>query len=153
VCSLAGQDLARLCCCLEARRGVHDWSGDEELAGRSPARGRLTRLDANPYLQRFGQPDRLTQPTGAAADREAGADGPQRVIVMYLRHAKHRHDGIADKLLRPAPERLQLGGGCVEKAPQHVASPLGIQSLGEACRVNQVGEQDRDQLALRGLEQ
>ena len=80
-------------------------------------------------------------------------DGPQRVVLVHVGQPEHRHHGVADELLGPAAQRLQLAGRGVEEAAEHVAGALRVQPLGQAGRVHQVGEQDRDHLPLLRPEQ
>ena len=84
--------------------------GDEELVGRPRPDGDGTGVDADPDPQRLGEAERLADPVGRLPDREAGPDGPQRVVLVQVREPPHRHHGVAHELLGPAAQRLELLG-------------------------------------------
>ena len=82
-----------------------------------------------------------------------GADGAEGVVLVHVGQAEHGHHRIADELLRPSAERRQFLGGGVEEAAQQLASSFGVEALGQAGRIDQVGEEDRDHLSLLCLDQ
>ena len=98
------------------------------------------------------QAEGLGEAPGAGADRETGPDGAERVVLVHGRQAEHGHDRVADELLGPAAEREELLGRRLEEQAEDLARAFGVQALGEAGGVDQVGEQDRDHLALLGAE-
>ena len=149
---LAGEDLAGCGGGLEPGRGVHDRTGDEELAGRAEAGGGLARLDADVDVERRGETEGLAEPAGPGADRETGTDGAERVVLVHGGQAEHRHHGVADELLRPAAEREELLGRGLEEEAEDLAGAFGVQALRQAGGVDEVGEQHRDHLAFLGAE-
>ncbi len=135
---------------LQARCRVDHGTGDEQLPGGPHAGGGFARFDAHPHLELRAEPRLRREPSDARTDREPCADGAHGVVLVDLREAEHRHDGVADELLRPSTEGLELFGGGVVEASDHIPGALGIQTLRQARGVDQVGEQDRDHLALLG---
>src|SRR5207244_3735263 len=83
-----------------ARPHVHDRAGHQQLAGGADARGGLARLDTDPDLERLGEAGRLSELAGPISNREAGADGPQGVVLVHVWQAEDRHHSIPDELLR-----------------------------------------------------
>ena len=149
---LAGEHLAGSGGGLEPGGGVDDGSGDEELPGGPEAGGGLARLDADVDVEGRGEAERLGEAPGAAADRETGPDGAERVVLVHGRQAEHGHDRVADELLGAAAEREELLGRRLEEQAEDLAGAFGVQALGQAGGVDQVGEQHRDHLALLGAE-
>ena len=149
---LAGEHLAGCGGGLEAGGGVHDGTGDEELPGRAETGGGLARLDADVDVERRGETERLAEPSGPGADRETGADGAERVVLVHGRQSEHGHHGVADELLRPAAEREELLGRGLEEEAEDLAGAFGVQALRQTGGVDEVGEQHRDHLAFLGAE-
>ena len=87
------------------------------------------------------------------ADREARPYGTKRVVLVHCRQTEHRHHGVADELLRPAPERLKLVGRGVEEPAEDLAGSLGVQASREPRGVDEVGEQHGDHLPFLGAEE
>jgi hypothetical protein len=98
------------------------------------------------------EPELGAQAAGAIADREARADGSQRVVLVHLVQAEDRHHGVADELLRAASQVQQLLRRRVVEAAEHVARAFGVDALREPRGVDEIGEQDRDDLPLVGAE-
>ena len=97
-------------------------------------------------------PSSSHEAASAPADRQAGAHRAERVVLVHLRQPEDGHHRVADELLGPAAERLQLLDGGVEEPPEDLARALGVQALREPGGVHQVGEQHRDHLAFLGPE-
>ncbi len=149
---LAHEHLSGSGCGLEPRRRVHDRSGDQELPRGTQAGGRHARLDPHAHLERVGEPEGDPLAAETAADREPCPDRAERVVLVNRRQAEDRHHGVADELLRPAAERLQLLGGGVEEPAQDLACALRVEALREPRRIDEIGEQHRDHLAFLGPE-
>ena len=147
-----GQDLAGLGSGLQARRRVHDLTGHEQLSGGAFARGGLARLDAHPHVERLSEPRGAAESAHAGADREARSDRAHRVVLVDVRQPEDRHDGVADELLRPPAQVLQLLRGGGEELSEDLPRSLGVEALREAGGVHEVGEEDRDDLALLGAQ-
>ena len=137
---------------LETCRRVHDRSGDEELARGTQTGRRDARFDPHAHLERVGEPERDPYAPETAADGQPCSDRTERVVLVNRRQAEDRHDGVADELLRPAAERLQLLGGGVEEPAQHLACALRVEALREAGGIDEIGEEHRDHLAFLGPE-
>ena len=73
------------------------------LPGRAPSR-----TSASPVLTaiRTWRSPALPHPV---ADRERGADGPLRVVLVREGRSEQRHHGVADELLDGAAEAFELG--------------------------------------------
>ena len=73
----------------------------------------------------------------------------QRVVLVHRRDAEDGHDRVADELLDDAA--VPLGGRPhpLEVRREHRAHDLGVERLAEQRRVGDVGEEHRDDLALR----
>jgi hypothetical protein len=79
---------------------------------------------------------------------ERGPQGAFGVVLVRRRDAEDGDDRIADVLLdRPTPRGDDLGER-LEADTQERVQPLGIEPLTELRRADQVGEQDRRELAL-----
>ena len=153
VCAvIAGQHLAGRGSGLQARRRVHDLAGHEQLPGGAFARGGLAGFDAHPHVERLGEPARPAESAHACADREARSDRAQRVVLVDVRQPEDRHDGVADELLRPPAQVLQLLCGGGEELPEDLPRSLGVEALREAGGIDEVGEEHRDDLALLGAQ-
>ena len=149
---LADQHLAGLGRCLEPSRRIHDRPGHEKLPGRTEPRGGLARIYPDPNFQGLEEPERIAHAAEAPAEREPGSHGTERVVLVHGGQPEDRHHRVADELLRPATEGLQLLSGGIEELADHLSRALRIQTPGEAGGVDQVGEQDRDHLPFFGPE-
>ena len=149
---LAGQDLAGLGGRLQPGGGVHDRAGDEELPG-GPAPVAAS-PDSMPTRTSSGSARPRAWPSRRRRSRIASPARTARSASSSctVRQAEDRHDRVADELLRPAAQGLQLLGRGVEEPAEHLAGAFGVEALGEAGGVDQVGEQHRDHLALLGAE-
>ena len=132
---LPDQDLAGLCVLLEPRRDVHGVARDECIA---VAGHDLARVHADPRLQ----PDRRD----GRPQLDRGANSPERVVLVRLRDAEHRHHGVADELLDRAAVPLEDGARVLEVAAHRRPQRLGVEPLPEGGRARQVAEDDRDGL-------
>ena len=150
---LADQHLPRLGCRLQARGGVDHRPCDEQLASRRAAHRGLAGLDPNSNLQGQIQAELAAQPPHSFPDCQARPDRAQGVVLVHMRQTEHRHHRIADELLRPASEGGQLVGGRVEEAAEQLARTFGVEPLRQACRIDNVGEEDCHHLALFGFDQ
>jgi hypothetical protein len=110
---------------LEPRGGVDDVAGRHPLAHLRPSvqkHEHFAGRDADADLQ-LGF---LPRPV---ADRERGADGPLRVVLVRGRRAEERHHRVADELLDRAAEALQLAADVVVVAAEEAAHVLGVERL------------------------
>ena len=73
-----------------------------------------------------------------AADRERGANGALRVVLVRDRRTEQRDDRVADELLDRAAEALQLGpeAGVVRREPR--SNVLRVHVLGLRGRADDV---------------
>ncbi len=136
--SVADEDLARTGGLLEARGEVHGFPGreggvglvDDDLAG----------LDPDPRLE--------PELDDVVEDAEAGADRALGVVLVRLRDPEGGHDRVAGELLDGAAVRLDAARDAVEERRHPPPGDLRVLPCGKLGRADQVGEQDRRQLAL-----
>ena len=76
----------------------------------------------------------------------AGADRPQRVVVVRGRDAEDGHDRVADELLHGAAVPLQLAADDGVVLLHHAAQHLSVERLAERRGVRDVREDDGDRL-------
>ena len=134
---LADQDLVGLGGVLQAGGHVHRIAGGEPLLC---ARDHLAGVHADPSLHaqlREGRPHLHRSPAG-----------PQRVVLVHLRHAEHRHHRVADELLHRAAVRLDDRLHPLEVAGQQRLQRLRIDGLAERGRADHVAEQHGDDLPM-----
>ena len=141
--ALPHERVAGLGCLLEARGHVHGVAGGEGAALAGPADGDLAGVDADPE----GEPaaEELRQPL---LHPEANLERSLAVVLLGCGRAEHGDDRIADELLdRPAAER-DLGLHRVVEAIEQVARMLRVERRAHLGRADEVGEEDRRELAL-----
>ena len=80
--------------------------------------------------------------------RSAARSARARVVLVRGRHAEGGHHRVADELLDGAALGLDLLAHRLKYASHHLAEPLRIEPFAEGGRPGDVGEQDRDELAL-----
>ena len=140
---LANEDGPRLGGRLEAGRRVDEVAGDQSLVRRADRDRRFTGQDPCPGL------DRGSECLDRIDELEAGSNGPLGVVLVGGRRAPHGHDGIADELLdRPSVPADDIGRD-LEVVRQGLTDVLGVPLFRERGEPDQVGEQDRDEPALR----
>ena len=82
------------------------------------------------------------------ADRERGADRALGIVLVRDRRAEDRHDRVADELLDGAAALLELASQpLVVRREDRLARPRG-RALGARGEADEVGEEDRYDLAL-----
>ncbi len=81
---------------------------------------------------------------------DGGADRSERVVLVQLRDAEHRHHGVPDELLDRASVAFERGAHRVEVTGHDLAHGLGVELFAELGRARHVAEQDRDGLADLG---
>ena len=135
---------------LQPSRGVDDRPGHEDLVLGPGPRGGLARFDPHPDLEGIGQSELFAQSADARPDRKARAHGAERVVLVHLRQAEDRHHRVADELLGAAAECHELVHGGVVELAEDLAGAFRVEPLREPGRIDQVGEQDGDHLALVG---
>src|SRR5437868_5988367 len=136
---------------LEPSGNVHGVPGhDQLLGGRSDRRDDLAGVDADPDLK----PDpvvtleALVERLEPLAHLQGGVEGTFRVVLADGWDAENGHDGVPDVLLDGPAPRLDDVGHLAEVGAQQRSQAFGVQLLAEARGTGDVGEQDRDDLAL-----
>jgi hypothetical protein len=145
----ANQHLTGSCQGLQALCGVHRVSGDGVrlcAAGAEAAGHHRPRVDAEVERERqAGAP----APAGIEARRpfEHGERRPERplgVVLMCVRRAEQREQGVADELVDEAAELLHRGGEFFEQLVLKRLHDLGVELFGESRETAEVREQDCD---------
>ena len=90
----------------------------------------------------------LVQLLDGVARGERRAHGALGVVLVRDRCAEDGHDRVADELLHGAAEALDLGAQARVVRGEHRAHVLRVELLGAAGEADEVGEEDRDDLAL-----
>ena len=154
--ALARDDLAGLRRLLQSRGDVHhvadDVARDQELVAPH-ARDGLAGVDADPD----GEPDAVplgelvVQLRQALLHLERRSQGALRVVLTGRRDPEDRHDGVADELLDDAAPALDHRRHRREVLGQERAELLRVELLAQRRRAGQVGEENRDELALGAL--
>ncbi len=123
---------------LEPRRHIHGLAGGERRI--DVVHHELARFDPGAGLE----PELVHR----VEHVEGRANGPLRVILVRLRYAEGRHDGVSRELLdRSAVEADALRGAL--EVPRHLpAHDLGVAAREQRRRVDEIDEQDRRKLAL-----
>ena len=134
---------------LQALRGVHRVAGDGVglRTARAEAAGHhRPRVDAEVERERqAGAP----APAGIEARRpfEHGERRPERplgVVLMCVRRAEQREQGVADELVDEAAELLHRSGQFFEQLVLKRLHDLGVELFGESRETAEVREQDCD---------
>ena len=147
---LADQNAVYRGCGLEARGRVDDVPGHHSFAlGRtgSERHDGLTRIDSNADVQ-VQLRVTLVQLENGVADREGSADGALGVILVGDGGPEDRHHGVADELLHRSAEPLDFRTQAREVRREHGAHVLGVEPLGPSGEADEIGEENRDDLAL-----
>ena len=79
------------------------------------------------------------------ADLGGRANGPERIVLVHLRHAEDGHHRVADELLHRSPVRLDDRPHGREVSVHDRAQRLRIHALANCRGASDVGEQDRGQ--------
>jgi hypothetical protein len=79
---------------------------------------------------------------------QGGPTCPLRVVLTDLGDAEGSHDRVADVLLDRSAPRRHDAGHRREVGREQRAKTLRVEALAELGRADDVGEQDRDELAL-----
>ena len=134
---LAEQDLARLGGLLEAGGDVDGVAEDRVLPARAVADEDLAGVDPGPGLDR--EPPRArelrVELLEGFAHLGGGADRAQRVVLVDLRDAEHRHHRVADELLDAAAVALDRHAHRLEVPGHDLQQRLGVQAVPEQRRV------------------
>ena len=85
-----------------------------------------------------------------SAHRKAGSDRALRIVAVSHGRAEHGHHGIADELLDDAAERLDLGANPGEVRRQDRPDVLRVEALCPRSETDEIGEENRDDLAFLG---
>ena len=134
---VSDEDLARGRRLLQARGDVDRVAGCKALVR---SRHDLASVDADPRLHA-----ELRQ---GSAHLVGGADGSQRVVLVDVRDAEHRHDGVPHELLNGAAVCLDDPTHALEVAGEQGTHGFGVHGLAERCRAGDVAEEDADNLPL-----
>ena len=132
----ADQHVAGRRALLQPRRDVHGVAGDQRVA---LAGDHLAGVDADPRREAERR-DRLPHLPGRA-------HGPQGVVLVRNRYAKHGHDCVADELLHRAAVALEDHPHLLVVRAHGRPQRLRVDAIAERRRAAQVAEQDRDDLA------
>jgi hypothetical protein len=144
-CLLADEDAVDRRGRLHPGGRVHDVAGDHrlpELVSRVQIDERFAGVNGNAHLE-LGV--LLACPVG---DRQGGAYGALRVILVDLRGAEDPDDGVANELLHRPAEALDLVAQSCVVRPEHGADVLRIETFGSAGEADEVGKEDGDDLPL-----
>ena len=143
----AHEDVARLGGALQPVGGVHHVAhrgvvaagaerADEHLTGVDPD----AHPDVDPELGR-GERQRLLHPQG-------GTHGALGVVLVRGRRTEEGDDGVADDLVDPPTEGVDVGHEPLEAVVDQVLHLLGVTGLGQRGVADQVGEEDGDDPTL-----
>ena len=149
---LAEQHVARARGLLEPCSDVDRVAGHERLAARAVARDDLAGVDADPQGDACPEAllEILVQGAEARLHLQCGAARAQRIVLVRLRDAEDREDGVADELLHRAAVTLERAAHLVEVGEHQAADRLRIEALAHRGRARQVTEDKRCELpALR----
>jgi len=130
---------------LEAGADIDRVARDERAALPRPADDHLSCVDADAK----GEPlaEQLVQ---APLHRQRGIQGSLGVILSGRRRSEDGHDRVTDELLDGPSAEGDLRRHGVVKAIEQIACVLRVERAAELRRADQVGEQDRRELALLG---
>ena len=79
---------------------------------------------------------------------QRGPHGPLGVVLVGDRRTEQGDDGVADDLVDPAAEGVDVGHEPLEAVVDQVLHLLGVAGLGQRREADEVGEQDRDDPTL-----
>jgi hypothetical protein len=79
---------------------------------------------------------------------EPSVQRPLGMILERSRRAEHRHDPVSGELLDRATRPLDLLHHGVVEALETDSNPLGILVARKSSRADEIGEQNRDELAF-----
>ncbi len=134
----ADQDLARTGRALETRREVDRLSRRKRRLGALD--DHLAGLDPDPRLE--------IEPVDRVAHRQRCSCGALRVVLVCLRDAERGHDGVAGELLDDAAVLPDALRDRLEELVHAAPHDLRVGAGDELCRVDDVDEQHRCELAL-----
>jgi hypothetical protein len=144
---LAHEDLARLRGRLQPLRRVHHVAhGRVVAAGPQPADQHLAGVqpDPEPNVEAQVRPGRRHR----AVQLQRGAHGALGIVLVGDRGAEQGEDGIADDLVDPAAEGLDVRDQTLEAPVDQPFHLFGITSLGHRREAHEIGEQDGHDPAL-----
>ena len=135
---------------LDPRGGVEHVAGSRPLALARPRpehHERLAGVDAGPDVE-VEPLVLLVQLGDSLPDRERRADGALGIVLVGLRRAEQREDGVAAELLEGAAVGLELAAdACVVRSHERL-HVLGVEILGASGRADEVDEDRGDDLSL-----
>ena len=135
---------------LQPGRRVHHVPGDHRHAGvRTGAQldDRLSCVDRRPDLE-HQQWIGLVHVGDRVPHGHRGPDRSLRVVAVGDRRPEHRHHRVADELLDPAAEPLDLGPRSLVVDGQERPDVLGVELLGLRGEPHEIDEEDGDHAAL-----
>ena len=141
----AEQDLTRGRVLLEPGGHVDRVSGNESLIGLGLTCDDLAGVDADARRDGHspGGADLLVEVVQGGGHLLRRSDGPQRVVLVQLRHAENRHHRVADELLHRSAVPLHRPAHLVEVQRHHPAYGLGIKPLPECGGLDNIAEHAR----------
>ena len=143
----AHQHGAGIGCGLQAARGVHDIAHGGVLApGPDRTHQHLAGVDPDAHLDLVADIGRHA--CDGLLHAQPGADRPLGVVLVGDRRTEQGDDGIADHLVDPAAEGLDVEGQPLEAAVDQCLDLLRIHLLGERGEADEIGEQDGGDAAL-----
>jgi len=146
---LTEKDLAGLCCLLEPGREVDGIAEDERLARRRIARDHLTGVEAGASRETNApRPFKLVvQHLETLTHLARSPNGAKRIVLVHDGCAEHRHDRIAQELSHCGAVALEHRLHLLEVTGQKAPERFRIELLTDRRRADEVGEDDRDELA------
>jgi len=129
---------------LQPGSGVDDVAGDHRLSGLRPrvdVHERLARVDGDANLE-LGVLD------DAVADRERGAYGAFRIVLVRDGRAEDGHHGVTDELLDGPTALLELRAQPLVIRTENRLDVLRVERLRARSEADEVREENRDDLAF-----
>ena len=141
---LSDEDLPRGGRLLQPRGDDHRTAGHERRRALVVPGHDLAAVDADAQLDRRC----WRKVRDDATERHRRTHGALGVVIVRERDPEHRHDRVADELLDGAAVRDQDLPHAREDAGQRSAHDLGVVRGRDFARLDDVGEEDRGELAL-----
>ena len=136
------EDIADLRRRLEPRRGVERITGNPALDRGAIVRERLPGIDGDADLDpRVDATDLAVEFVGGPSHLQRRANGTEGVIFVRRRDPECTDHRVADELLDRAAMPFDRGAHRSEVAVQDASEDLGIRSLSEVRRADEVAEQ------------
>ncbi len=139
--------------CLDAGGAVDPIADHDQVAVAPLPQGpdhHLAGVDAHPHRQLDAEAgvEAAVELLERRPHREGGAHRPVRVVLVGPPEPEHRHHRVTDVLLDDSALGLDGDAPGGEVVVHDLADVLGVELPREHGEVDDIGEQDRDQLAL-----